>query len=1119
IEYYESVGAGLAPAHDSSIINGQPQGLPLQSIPDSSNTITYLVDRFIRLFDLSCAPLFRVGLIRVQENEHVLLFDMHHIVSDGVSMDILVREFAGLYTGQKLPPLRIRYNDFAAWESRLFDSHFMKEQETFWLEHLKGELPKLQMPLDFRRPEKQGFSGSEMAFSIPAEVTKKMNVFAKEKNITLNILVLSIYFLLVAKYSDQEDIIAGSLVSGRSHVDLGEIIGMFGNFLPIRNRVEPDKRFLDFLDASKQVIITVYENQDYPFEKMIDKLNYEIDFSRNPVFDIMLILHNEMDPSLRLEMDDLTFSSYPLENRIAQLDFKLDIYLGAEGDLPCLLEFNTGLFKEETIRGFIDHFLILIDRVIEKPDIKIADIALFDEEEKVKLSEKRKRNAPEAKKKVGLTVSATFTSEPIENHILWWGEQFGLHMDIEFAPYNQVFPQLLDEESLLSTNKGINLLLIRFEDWVRDLQLPDEEICDKLEDDFNRLVKIIKEKPKPAPYFVGLFPTATHMSFSPQVRYYLRGITRRWRKIIEEIDNVYPVDFTPLNELYAITEIFDPVADREGHVPFSSEFYAAIGSTIVRQIYAMDYNPFKLVVLDCDNTLWQGICGEDGPEGVSVAPPYLELQQRMIRLHDKGFLLTLCSKNNEADVWEVFEKNPGMVLKKEHLTGWIINWQPKSENIKELAEELNLGMDSFIFIDDSPVECAEVRSNCPEVLTLQLPENPENIPLFLKHVWAFDKIKVTDEDRTRTTMYRAEIKRKDAEKGSPALTDFLAGLELKISLNIMAAHQVPRVSQLTQRTNQFNLSAIRRREDEILKLVKEPGNRCWVIEVSDRFGDYGLVGVVITKEKQDSLFIDTFLLSCRVLGRGVEETILAGLRKYCEPLHLEKLEARYYPTPKNMPFIKFLQEKWQLQERPDETYTTFVYPFAETSEAVEFVDFYYMKEFEKRLSPENPGTEKTVPANAVTLPGSNEKKVVQSLLSQVHWEIDAADSGDAAGMLHANYLLPLRYFTAGLLLGLPTYKFNEKIGTRAKYEAPRNETEKKLSGIWGGILGLEKIGVHDSFFESGGDSLKAVTQISEIHKAFDVELTLRDIFEKKTIRQISGLMAGAQRNIYSVLET
>jgi amino acid adenylation domain-containing protein/FkbH-like protein len=712
-------------------------------------------------------------------------------------------------------------------------------------------------------------------------------------------------------------------------------------------------------------------------------------------------------------------------------------------------------------------------------------------------------------------VSATFTSEPVENFILWWGEQFGLPIDLEFAPYNQVFPQLLDEQSLLSINRGINLLLIRFEDWIRDLQLPAEDICDKLEDDFNRLVKIMKEKPKPVPYFAGIFPTASHLSLKPQVRYYIEGLYRRWKKIVTELDNVYPVDFLPLKELYAIGETFDPIADKEGHVPFSGEFYAAMGTAVVRKIYALDHNPFKVVALDCDNTLWRGICGEDGAENVQVAAPYAELQRLMIRLYDEGFLLTLCSKNNESDAWEVFEKNRGMLLRKEHFAGWRINWQPKSANLKALAEELNLGIDSFIFIDDSPVECAETRANCPEVLTLQLPENPASIPLFLKHIWGFDKIKVTAEDRSRTQMYRAEKKRKEAEKDSLTLSNFLGGLQLKISMNFPTPDQAPRISQLTQRTNQFNLSTIRRREDEIARLSEEPGMRVWVIEVSDRFGDYGLVGVVITKEEKESLFIDTFLLSCRVLGREVETAILAGLRRYCAEKQLKSLIARYYPTEKNKPFLKFLQERWHLSEKHGEEYTLFVYPLAETSEAIEFAGIYYLEQFEKKRLPEKPAGEKFAAVEAGVEPATAGGKTVSSPRSQVGWNIDIAAAGN---LLHKNHLLPLQYSTAGLLTGLPAYNSHKETRSRAKYEAAGNEVESKLVEIWEKILRIEGIGVNDSFFDSGGNSLKVITLLSEIHKTFNAELTFRDIFDNKTIRQISGLTAGARENLYSAIE-
>ncbi|MCI0470612.1 MAG: condensation domain-containing protein, partial [Candidatus Aminicenantes bacterium] len=249
--------------------------------------------QFIRPFDLACAPLLRVGLIRLQDQEQIILFDMHHIISDGASMDILVREFIELYAGSRLPELRIQYKDVSEWQKDFFVSPVLKKEEEFWLESLKGKLPELQMPLDFNRPATKTFVGKEIAFTISPAATQKLNLLAKEKNITLNIAILSIYFLLLAKYCDQEDIIIASPVSGRNHVNLQHIIGIFGSALPIRNRIDPAQTFLEFLESSRQKILACYQNQDYPFEKMVDRLNPPVNLSRNPIFDTMLTFHNE----------------------------------------------------------------------------------------------------------------------------------------------------------------------------------------------------------------------------------------------------------------------------------------------------------------------------------------------------------------------------------------------------------------------------------------------------------------------------------------------------------------------------------------------------------------------------------------------------------------------------------------------------------------------------------------------------------------------------------------------------------------------------------------------------------------------------------------------------------
>jgi FkbH-like protein len=268
--------------------------------------------------------------------------------------------------------------------------------------------------------------------------------------------------------------------------------------------------------------------------------------------------------------------------------------------------------------------------------------------------------------------------------------------------------------------------------------------------------------------------------------------------------------------------------------------------------------------------------------------------------------LCLCSKNDEADVIEVFQQRPEMPLKREHLVAWRINWQPKSENLRALAQELQLGLESFIFVDDNPIECAEVEAQCPEVLTLQLPAEVERIPKFLAHVWAFDQLKVTEEDRERTALYQQNAEREQFRQAAPTLADFLAGLELTIEISELTPDHVERVAQLTQRTNQFNVTTIRRTEAEIQRLCQSAELECLTVIVRDRFGDYGLVGVILFAGQPNALKVDTFLLSCRVLGRGVEHRMLARLGELAQARGAAFIEVPYHPTPKNKPALDFL---------------------------------------------------------------------------------------------------------------------------------------------------------------------------------------------------------------------
>lgn len=1077
--------------------------------------IKEIAENFVQPFDLSKAPLLRVKLLREKEERYKLMVDMHHIISDGISMAILMQEFIEIYEEKELFELKLQYKDFAVWQNSTLSSDKISEQEKYWTETFRKDSEPLNMPLDFERPDKITFEGHNLPFEISSETVESLNNFAKERNSTLNMVLISMYSVLISKYTEQDEIVIGSLVAGRRHLDLERIMGMFANFLPIQAKINKELSFEEFLEKMNYSITEAYDNQEYPFDMIVEKVKGSRDPSRNPIFDTMIIFHNEIDTNRNWEIQGLKFMSYKLKNETVPLDFKIDFYIGDKDELRGYLQYNKNLYKEETMKGFIQHFQRLVEEFLRDSKQKIQEIELFEKEEKIQLEKRRKQAIKPIKEAISLAVSATFTAEPIKEYIQWWGKQFGQEIHVEFAAYNQVFQELLTPTSLLSTNKGANLLLMRMEDWIREDKDSDVDKCKRLEKTFTEFIEVLKNKKRDIPYFIGVFPVSTHLNHSKAILNYLEVLNMRWKEALKDQENIHLLDFTDLQNSYSIQEIFDLVKDKAGHLPFSDSYYAAMGTAIARKIYGWKKQPFKVIVVDCDNTLWKGVCGEEGALGVKVEEPYKNLQKLLLQKNSEGMLLAICSKNNEADAWEVFEKNPEMILKKEHFVDWRINWKAKSENIKEMATALNLGVDSFIFIDDSPMECAEIMTNCPQVLTLQLPKDAKQIPQYLRHVWALDRFNVTKEDRNRTQMYVQERKRQIASEAGLSLKDFLEGLKLKMSMRPIEKDQYGRVSQLTQRTNQFNLSTIRRTEAELESLVAEENVNCWVVEVEDRFGEYGLVGVVITKERENTLYIDTFLLSCRVLARGIENAIIIGLKKYCLEKNLSILEASYYQTAKNKPFLEFIKKtKWKKEEnqqKENKVYTIFTLLVEEIPNSIDYIDCYYNEGFskeeqktEKEKINEGEQITETEEFTSEYVAASVEKKNCEEIYN---WNVELVNEEK---LLYKNHLLPLQYYTGQALLKLPIYEMQEEKIRRAIYVAPAGFIEEKMVVIWKEILGVEKIGTKDDFFKIGGDSLKAIIMVSKVHKEFNIELPLKEVFESPTIKEIGACISKMQ---------
>jgi amino acid adenylation domain-containing protein len=343
-----------------------------------------IIKNSIRTFDLSRMPLLRVALIKTaeDENKYILTVDMHHIISDGTSMGVLVKDFMRLYHGETLSPLRIHYKDFSEWQNSKKQKECTRQQERYWLKEFSGEIPVLNLPVDFPRPVIQDFAGRSLAFEIEKEETQKLKNLAMTEGATLYMVLLALFNVLLARLSGQEEVVVGSPVAGRRHPDMEPVLGMFVNTLALRNYPSGEKTIKELIGEVKEKTLEAQENQDFPFEDLVERVTIDRDASRNPLFDVMFILQNIDIEALKIP--GMKLEPYPYESGISKFDITL--YCEEAGEhLLCSIEYCTTLFKEETIRRMINYFKKITAAVIEDSDIRISSIEIIPEEEKKQL--------------------------------------------------------------------------------------------------------------------------------------------------------------------------------------------------------------------------------------------------------------------------------------------------------------------------------------------------------------------------------------------------------------------------------------------------------------------------------------------------------------------------------------------------------------------------------------------------------------------------------------------------------------------------------------------------------------------------------------------------------------
>lgn len=665
-----------------------------------------------------------------------------------------------------------------------------------------------------------------------------------------------------------------------------------------------------------------------------------------------------------------------------------------------------------------------------------------------------------------LTILSSFTISPIKKSLNAINQYFDLGFEIALLPEEQVFQTLLSNNPLLASTHVY--IAIRFKDILQtdsdwsvfysDIQTLCYEISRIQQENKNHIV-------------FQLWPDDCCIENRKK---YEDTITIM-KDILSENSNILFVCNGFAEAHSKLKKYSDLQYEKITGLPFSQDFYSIQGYQLLRKLYGIEQPLYKVIVLDCDNTLWDGVCSEDND--VRVTNRYAYLQKFVKDLLSKGFLLGICSKNTEEDVKNIFINNPDMILTVDDITVWKVNWESKSKNIRDIAAELELGLDSFIFLDDNPVECAEVKTNCPEVLTYQLNLEENNFNDFLNSIWAFDRLNITNEDLKRTTYYRHNKLRNECKKRTVTLREFLEEIHIEIDVHESTNLEIPRISQLTSRTNQFNLSGRTYSEQE-LNLLRSSNKKCLAINVTDRFGSYGLVGTLICDVSQNTLHVNDFYLSCRVLGKGVEHIILSYVGYYAQSLRLEKITFTIKNTGRNLAAQKIFTDKNWKNER-SQGVTTYFLTIDDAFNIDEEMDL----EFEKL----DDVSEQT-----------SSISFNESLLTQISLH-------EKAPVFFKNTSSVCKFVDS---FSLKTNKIEKKEGA-----VERAEIVNHLVSIFENMLMSSQFNNNSNFFTLGGTSLQAIETVLYVNRVFNTQISLGDFFQSPTINKLADIITAAIHDI------
>jgi FkbH-like protein len=617
-------------------------------------------------------------------------------------------------------------------------------------------------------------------------------------------------------------------------------------------------------------------------------------------------------------MSDSISNPAPAEQNPSNLRVEVDDLI-AQGAFDLAARRLAGLWRRDPAPGTANFVTSRLDELREKPGNKLALT------------------------KFRLAILRSFTVEPIVPLLRAEAFVYGIDLEVHVGDFNTYVQDMLDgQSSLYRFAPHAVVLAVRSgeaapELWRDFADLAPEaarQAAERVVQGYEQWIGafrkhsqaalIVHSLERPSSPSLGILDSQSEARQSGLIR----QINRELLRIAEGFHGVYGLDYDALVARHGSEHWHDERKWLTARLPIAAGYLLQMAREWMRFVVPISAplsgRTAKVLVVDLDNTLWGGVIGEDGMAGIKVGPEYpgaayQALQRALLDLSRKGILLAVCSKNNLDDAMEALEKHPGMLVRAKHFAALRINWTDKSQNLREIAQELNVGIDALAFLDDNPFEREQVRAALPEITVIDLPRNPLEYASAVRNCAAFERLTLSSEDQQRTEMYAAQKQRAGAEQNFQSKEDFFRFLEQEAELEPVSELTLARVAQLTQKTNQFNLTTRRYTEPQIAGMAKQPDWHIFSIKVRDRFGDHGLVGVAIAHDQGEQCEVDTFLLSCRVIGRTVETALLAHLAESARRRGCKRLVGWFLPTKKNAPARDFYEQHGFERQKTDGT--------------------------------------------------------------------------------------------------------------------------------------------------------------------------------------------------------